>query len=461
MLSSYLPVRIGAAQDLRGVIEVYDDVTEAVAELRTLERAFVGGTVAILLLLYSSLYLIVRRADGVLRRQAAERRAEADAVAEREERFRTLTELSSDWYWEQDSEFRFVAVDARGMSYGGITRATHLGKARWELPHTEPVNGTWDQHRAVLNAHQPFRNLLLRRSPPEGTRYVLVSGAPKFDASGAFTGYRGVASDVTERVEADNALRAARDALAERTTQLERATDPLRLAVRSAGIGLWDWNLENDRIHLNAEWARMLGRPAQDFTTTAAELYELIHPDDRDSARQTVVGALKSASGSGNGVFRMRHQQGGWVWMRTEGKVVERDAGGKALRTIGAYIDISDLKRNEAELQAAKEAAEAASRAKSQFLANMSHEIRTPMNGVLGMTELLLDTALDDRQRRFAQTVQTSGEALLGIINDILDFSKIEAGKLELETCRVRPAHRGRGRRRSAGRARARARASS
>jgi signal transduction histidine kinase/DNA-binding response OmpR family regulator len=93
-----------------------------------------------------------------------------------------------------------------------------------------------------------------------------------------------------------------------------------------------------------------------------------------------------------------------------------------------------ELQRAVQGLEKAKQAAEAASEAKSQFLANMSHDIRTPMNGVLGMTSMLLDTPLTDLQRRFAKTVRISGEALLAIINDILDFSKIEAGKLELET---------------------------
>jgi len=123
-------------------------------------------------------------------------------------------------------------------------------------------------------------------------------------------------------------------------------------------------------------------------------------------------------------VLEQRLSDGRWL------RVLEKKTpdGGR----VGLRVDITELKRQQEALDEARRAAEAANRAKSAFLANMSHEIRTPLNGVVGMADLLCDTALDDEQRVFAETIKTSGEALLEIINDVLDYSKIEADKLTL-----------------------------
>ena len=115
-----------------------------------------------------------------------------------------------------------------------------------------------------------------------------------------------------------------------------------------------------------------------------------------------------------------------------------------------------EVKSRTADLRIARDAAEAANRAKSDFLATMSHEIRTPMNGIMVMADLLVQAELPRRQQRFADVIARSGKSLLAIINDILDFSKIEAGKLELERLPGRPQFAGRERDQPVRRARAR-----
>jgi PAS domain S-box-containing protein len=157
----------------------------------------------------------------------------------------------------------------------------------------------------------------------------------------------------------------------------------------------------------------------------------ILHPDDRK--RVLAERARTDQSGKPfSQEYRLLARDGHVVWVRDEAVLVQ-DATGDPAAWQGVFVDITERKRTEGELERAKDAAEAATRTKDEFLANMSHEIRTPLNAVIGMTELLLATPLSEDQLEYVDTVRTGGDALLAVINDILDFSKIEAGRMELE----------------------------
>ncbi|MEI6875612.1 MAG: ATP-binding protein, partial [Spirochaetota bacterium] len=147
----------------------------------------------------------------------------------------------------------------------------------------------------------------------------------------------------------------------------------------------------------------------------------------------------------------MKHKDGHWVWVQDRGQVVERDRNGAPLHMSGTLSDISDRKAAEAEIQAMNAAlkksnektqvlaaaAMQATIAKSDFLANMSHEIRTPLTAIIGFSDLIRKSQLDQKQRQFIDTVLSSGQLLLSIIEDILDYSKIGSGSIELESLDV------------------------
>ena len=127
----------------------------------------------------------------------------------------------------------------------------------------------------------------------------------------------------------------------------------------------------------------------------------------------------------------VRRRDGSVIWIRENARAI-RDERGRLLRYEGTVEDVTARRRAEAELRAAKEAAEAANRTKSQFLANMSHEIRTPMNAIIGFGDLLRGRVQGEEERGFLDAIRSSGHTLMTLINDILDLSKVEAGKLDL-----------------------------
>ena len=157
------------------------------------------------------------------------RRQAESALRESEARFRNLTALSSDWYWEQDEQLRFTYMSGGMEQRTGAPAEDYLGHTRWDAPALEVSEGDWQAHRALLEARKPFHDFEMGRRTAEGRMYyVSVSGEPIFDAEGNFRGYRGVGRDITRRKLAQAQLRAAHDELEKKARELERSNEELQ-----------------------------------------------------------------------------------------------------------------------------------------------------------------------------------------------------------------------------------------
>jgi PAS domain S-box-containing protein len=356
----------------------------------------------------------------------ARRRAE-EALRLSESRLRRLFESNILAILEADLEGGVLDANDAFLRLLGYTREELFsGRVRWtEL--TPPEYRDRDRRAIEQLRHRgpgggvatPWEKEYIRK---DGTRVPVVVGAALLaDRTGR----------PDDKAKPETCICFALD-LSERkrAEQGRRESESLyHSLVEALPINVFRKDREGRFTFVNQRFADTLGRPPEQILgRTDADFYppELAEKYRRDD--ELVIESRQTLDLTEEHI----RPDGGRLYVQVM-KVPVLDFKGEVAGTQATFWDVTARVRGEIEMQRARDAAEAANRAKSEFLANVSHELRTPLHGIIGMTELALDTALSREQREYLELVRKSSDALLGIINDILDFSKIEAGKLDLQ----------------------------
>lgn len=346
------------------------------------------------------LYFIAQVQD-MTERKNAERILKAS-----DERFRELTALSSDWFWEQDEKFRFKQIVGESPFFGANTGNNSLGKTRWELDYVGMDVHAMAAHKAQLERHEVFHNFEVSRMGQNGkVRHVSLSGVPIFDETGRFTGYRGIGRDNTEMRRVADALRASEAMLREITDNLPAMityTDADQIfrfhnrafAEAFGGIGA-QINGKHVREVMGDAFYEVVRPRIEETLSGYPVVYERIQKTERGELRDFLINYFP--------------------------RYGDRDSGGKVLGFFTLGTDITELKRIE--------------HIKSEFVSTVSHELRTPLTSIRGSLGLLTGGVagqLPDAAAKLVLVAQNNCERLIRLINDMLDIEKIEAGKMRM-----------------------------
>jgi len=339
-----------------------------------------------------------------------------EALRESEQRFRMFVDHASDAFFLldlHDDNTVILDVNRQACRSLGYTRDELVGMTPADLDH-DVTRSDSENFKTRLDAGEAIA-FESRHCRKDGTVFPVEVRLQAFREAGRRFAVA-LARDVSDRKQAEEALRASEERF--------------RGTFEHAAVGIAHIDAESRCLRANQKMCEILGYTSEELVGTTVP--EVTHPDDLAPNLSLFRALMRGELHAFSMEKRFFHKDGSIVSTYLTVSP-QRDEAGKPAYAIVMLHDISELKRLESELRQAKEAAEAANRAKDEFLANVSHEIRTPMNAILGMTELALDTPLNQDQRQYLKTVKAAADNLLGILNDLLDFSKIEAGKLELD----------------------------
>ncbi len=313
-----------------------------------------------------------------------------------------------------DRDMRYLHVSPRWRADYDLGDRPLIGESHYDV--FPEISEAWRElHRRCL-AGESFSHARDRFVRRDGrVQYLSWEIRPWRDATGAVGGVMMCTRDLTAEVNA--------------TRELERLRDRIRLAIDIGGLLIWELDTVERKVIID-------GDPAAKFDIDFSEEYgkqsafALTHPDDRPAAIAAWRNHVRTSA-----PYRLEHRlntrSGSERWVLAVAKAL-KNAEGELIGAVGLMVDITARKRDALALADAKNAAEAANRAKTDFLAVMSHEIRTPLHGVLGMAHALQRTRLTDQQAHMVATLLESGETLSGLLNDILDATRIDSSDFAL-----------------------------
>lgn len=348
------------------------------------------------------------------------------ALRQREALYRALTELSPQLVFMTRPDGDITYCNQWGLEFigGKFEVLQGHGWAQYVHPdYREPIYTAW--LTAIREKTDYELEVPLHRA--DGVyRWFYTRALPVTDSTGVVAYWLGVAIDITERKQAEVALK--------------QSEDRLRMAMDSAQIGTWDWNLTTNELSWDANCKAMFGLSAEDDSSIEV-FYRGLHPDDRDRLREIVEWSLTPSSG---GRYDAEYRtigidDGIERWIAAKGQAYFNPAR-QPVRFIGTVLNITDRKRVAAERErllqrekAAREEAECANRIKDEFLAVLSHELRSPLNPILGWTKLLQSRKFDaEKTAQALATIERNAKLQAELIEDLLDVSRILQGKMVL-----------------------------
>ena len=349
--------------------------------------------------------------------------------AENEEQFELICNTMPQILWTTRPDGYHDYFSQRWYDYTGLDPTESVGLG-WKLPfHPDDMEETGRRWQHSLATGEEYFTEYRCRRHDGAWRWMLGRALPLRNRDGKIVKWFGTCTDIQEIVDARDTAR--------------RLREHLTNVMRHAQMSIWSID-QNRRITFHEGTLEVEGVDSRDHNDLVGQDVKVILqalPNHKIAAEFNEHINDVLAGKSEVEVSEVQHASGRWQRMRMipqkgiRGISSESDDG-TISGCIGLSMDVTEIKKKEAEnvkLLANEAAAKEASRLKSSFLANMSHEIRTPIAGIIGMSELMMDTALDEEQSEFAENIQRSANGLLTVINDILDFSKVESGRLDIE----------------------------